>query len=74
MSTPREMLAYKAALNSHGRASDYNTPERMGFVMATVKDANDSLGFEDIHSFNFLMRYCDELPQMCWLSRTRLSS
>ena len=57
MST-RNILAIAAAMNPHGRASTLFTPSegvytRIGFVMATVKDANDSAGFKPIESFDF---------------------
>lgn len=56
--TTRNTLAIEAAMNPHGRASTLFTPvegvyTRTGFVMATVKDANDSVGFKPIESFDF---------------------
>lgn len=49
----REHLALIAAMNPHGRACDYQTRPRFGFVMATIKDANDSLRFMPIESYEF---------------------
>ena len=54
----RQQLALTATLNPYGRASITSATsegvyERAGFVMATVKDANDSAGFKPIESFDF---------------------
>ena len=60
MST-RNTLAIAAAMNPHGSASTLFTPvggvyTRTGFVMATVKDANDSAGFINIGSLEWVVK------------------
>ena len=54
--TTQELLAFHATLSEHGRVIISGKPERVGFVMATVKDANDSDGFLDIRTDDFIFK------------------
>ena len=51
MATQRQILAFHAIMSIHGRADN---GRKIGFVMGTVKDANDSDTFKPIGSGEFI--------------------